>query len=109
MKPSHTDTLKVPGATIHYEVCGFRPVLLCIPGGPADGGAFAPLRDVLADRYKVVTYDPRGLSRSPFDGEPQDTTVQTFATTRTACSKRSEASRRTSSAAAAAAWSDSNW
>jgi pimeloyl-ACP methyl ester carboxylesterase len=27
----------------------------------------------------VVTYDPRGLSRSPFDGEAQDTTVQTFA------------------------------
>jgi pimeloyl-ACP methyl ester carboxylesterase len=26
-----------------------------------------------------VTYDPRGLSRSTFDGEPQDTTVQTFA------------------------------
>jgi pimeloyl-ACP methyl ester carboxylesterase len=49
------------------------------PGGPADGGGFAPIRDLLADRYTVVTYDPRGLSRSPFDGEPQDTTVQTFA------------------------------
>ena len=79
MNQSHTDTLKVPGATLHYEGCGSGPVLLCIPGGPADGGGFAPLRDVLADRYTVVTYDPRGLSRSPFDGEPQDTTVQTFA------------------------------
>ncbi len=79
MNPSHTETLKVPGATLHYEVCGSGPVLLCIPGGPADGGGFAPIRDVLADRYTVVTYDPRGLSRSPFDGEPQDTTVQTFA------------------------------
>lgn len=34
---------------------------------------------MLSDRYAVVTYDPRGLSRSPFDGEPEDTTVETFA------------------------------
>jgi pimeloyl-ACP methyl ester carboxylesterase len=79
MYRSHADTLKVPDATLHYEVSGSGPVLLCIPGGPADGGGFAPIRDLLADRYTVVTYDPRGLSRSPFDGEPQDTTVQTFA------------------------------
>ncbi len=79
MTQTHTDTLKVPDATLHYEVRGSGPVLLCIPGGPADGGGFAPIRDLLADRYTVVTYDPRGLSRSPFDGEPQDTTVQTFA------------------------------
>jgi pimeloyl-ACP methyl ester carboxylesterase len=79
MNQPHARTLKVPDATLHYEVCGSGPVLLCIPGGPADGGGFAPIRDLLADRYTVVTYDPRGLSRSPFDGEPQDTTVQTFA------------------------------
>ncbi len=79
MDQPQTDTLKVPDATLHYEVRGSGPVLLCIPGGPADGGGFAPIRDLLADRYTVVTYDPRGLSHSPFDGEPQDTTVQTFA------------------------------
>lgn len=79
MTQTHTDTLKVPDATLRYEVSGSGPVLLCIPGGPADAGGFAPIRDLLADRYTVVTYDPRGLSRSPFDGEPQDTTVQTFA------------------------------
>jgi pimeloyl-ACP methyl ester carboxylesterase len=79
MNRSHTGTLKVPGATLYYEVCGTGPVLLLIPGGPADAGGFAPIRDALSDQYTVVTYDPRGLSRSPFDGEPQDTTVQTFA------------------------------
>jgi pimeloyl-ACP methyl ester carboxylesterase len=74
-----TDTLKVPGATLYYEACGTGPVLLLIPGGPADAGGFAPIRDVLCDRYKVVSYDPRGLSRSPLDGGPEDTPVQTFA------------------------------
>lgn len=79
MNQSHTDTLKVPGATLHYEVCGTGPVLLLIPGGPADSSVFAPIRGMLSERYTVVTYDPRGLSRSTFDGEPQDTTVQSFA------------------------------
>ena len=79
MNKSRTDTLRVPGATLHYEVSGAGPVLLLIPGGPADSGAFAPIRSVLSDRYTVVTYDPRGLSRSPLEGEPRDTTVQTFA------------------------------
>ena len=79
MNQSRTDRLEVPGATLHYEVGGAGPVLLLIPGGPADAGGFAPIRDVLSDRYTVVTYDPRGLSRSPLGGEPRDTTVQTFA------------------------------
>ena len=79
MNQFRADTLKVPGATLHYEVRGTGPLLLLIPGGPADSSVFAPIRSVLSERYKVVTYDPRGLSRSTFDGEPQDTTVQTFA------------------------------
>src|SRR5215218_1420928 len=79
MSKIRTDTLKVPGATLYYEVCGTDPVLLLIPGGPADTGGFAPIRDVLSDRYTVLTYDPRGLSRSPLDGAPEDTPVQTFA------------------------------
>lgn len=75
----HADTLKVPGATLHYEVAGSGPVLLLIPGGPMDADGFAPLRNVLSNRYTVVTYDPRGLSRSRFGGEPEDMTVQAFA------------------------------
>jgi pimeloyl-ACP methyl ester carboxylesterase len=62
-------TLKVPGATLYYEVQGTGPVLLIIPGGPQDAGVFAELSHHLADRYTVVTYDPRGNSRSTFDGE----------------------------------------
>jgi pimeloyl-ACP methyl ester carboxylesterase len=72
-------TLKVPGATLHYEVRGSGPVLLMIPGGPMDAGGFGPLADRLADRYTVVTYDCRGNSRSPLDGPPDDLGVEVHA------------------------------
>ena len=32
--------LKVPGASLYYEVRGSGPVFLMMPGGPADAGAF---------------------------------------------------------------------
>jgi pimeloyl-ACP methyl ester carboxylesterase len=68
-----TRTLKVPGAEIHYEIRGSGPVVLCIPGGPADHRVFDKLATELEPHYTVVTYDPRGLSRSPltapFDDE----------------------------------------
>lgn len=59
-----TKTLSAPGAQIHYDVAGSGPLLLLVPGGPADATAFAALRPCLADRYTVVTFDPRGISRS---------------------------------------------
>ena len=48
---------------------GSGPTLLIIPGGPQDAGVFAELSQRLADRYTVVAYDPRGNSRTTFDGE----------------------------------------
>ncbi|HEX6677986.1 MAG TPA: alpha/beta hydrolase [Actinomycetes bacterium] len=65
-------TLSVPGATIYYEVQGTGPLLLMIPGGPADAGAFAALAPFLSDRYTVVPYDPRGNSRSVPDDPSRD-------------------------------------
>jgi pimeloyl-ACP methyl ester carboxylesterase len=66
-------TLEVPGANIQYEVRGSGPVVLCIPGGPADAHAFEQIAGELAPYQTVITYDPRGLSRSlltgPFDDE----------------------------------------
>lgn len=64
-----SDTIKVPGARLHYEAVGQGPLLLIIPGGPQDAGVFAGLAQHLADRYRVVAYDPRGNSRSRFDGD----------------------------------------
>jgi pimeloyl-ACP methyl ester carboxylesterase len=67
--------LDVPGAKLHYQVRGEGPVLLIIPGGPADGSMFGPLAEELAAGYRVVTYDPRGISESTRDNPDDDVTV----------------------------------
>lgn len=75
-----TARLRVPGATIYYEVRGSGPVLLMMPGGPATASAFQRIAEGLAQGYTVVTYDPRGLSHSTLDGPVQDDQiVQIFA------------------------------
>jgi pimeloyl-ACP methyl ester carboxylesterase len=65
-------TLNVPGATLYYETQGTGPVLLTIPGGPADASVFAGLAPFLTDRYTVMPYDPRGNSRSVPDDPTAD-------------------------------------
>ncbi|WP_182879652.1 alpha/beta fold hydrolase [Microbispora sp. H10949] len=59
--------LRVDGATLHYEVRGEGPLLLLIPGGTGGAASFDGVADDLATGYTVVSYDPRGLSRSPLD------------------------------------------
>ncbi|MEU8629843.1 alpha/beta hydrolase [Streptomyces sp. NPDC048669] len=60
-------SLRVDGATLHYEVRGHGPLLLLIPGGTGGAASFAPVADDLAAEYTVATYDPRGMSRSTLD------------------------------------------
>ncbi|MFJ2774945.1 alpha/beta hydrolase [Streptomyces sp. NPDC087300] len=62
-----TGSLRVPGATLHYEVRGNGPLLLLIPGGTGGAAAFDGIADDLAAEYTVATYDPRGISRSTLD------------------------------------------
>ncbi|MBM7172017.1 alpha/beta hydrolase [Streptomyces sp. G44] len=62
-----TDTLRVNGATLHYDVRGTGPLLLLIPGGTGGAAAFDGVVDRLAAAHTVVTYDPRGMSRSTLD------------------------------------------
>ncbi|MFF2654606.1 alpha/beta fold hydrolase [Streptomyces sp. NPDC058045] len=67
MTPPTTGSLRVPGATLHYEVRGQGPLLLLIPGGAGDAASYDGIADDLAATRTVAAYDPRGLSRSPLD------------------------------------------
>ncbi|MEV0438693.1 alpha/beta hydrolase [Streptomyces spectabilis] len=62
-----TGSLRVNGATLHYEVRGRGPLLLLIPGGAGGAAAFDGVADGLAADCTVATYDPRGISRSTLD------------------------------------------
>ncbi|MFD7665989.1 alpha/beta hydrolase [Streptomyces sp. NPDC059788] len=62
-----TGSLRVNGATLHYEVRGRGPLLLLIPGGAGGAASLAGIADGLAAEYTVASYDPRGMSRSTLD------------------------------------------
>ena len=57
--------LPVPGATLHYKVRGNEPLLLLLQGGDGDADAADAIAGHLAGDYTVLSYDRRGLSRSP--------------------------------------------
>jgi pimeloyl-ACP methyl ester carboxylesterase len=74
-----TATLDVPGARIYYEVLGSGPTLLLIAGGNGDAAGFTGMARLLAGRYTVVAYDPRGNSRSELTEAPGPQRVETHA------------------------------
>ncbi|OKI20119.1 alpha/beta hydrolase [Streptomyces sp. CB03911] len=71
--------LTVPGATLHYELRGAGPLLLIAQSGEGDADRTEALVGHLADRYTVVTYDRRGLSRSTRQDPTAPVTPQTHA------------------------------
>jgi pimeloyl-ACP methyl ester carboxylesterase len=73
--PATARTLDVPGARLYYEVRGTGPLVVLV-GAPMDATSFAPLADLLADEYAVLTTDPRGINRSPVDDPDHDSTPQ---------------------------------
>jgi pimeloyl-ACP methyl ester carboxylesterase len=79
MDATRVARLEVPGARLHYDVRGAGPVLLVVPGMPADAGLYSVLARRLAGSFTVVTYDPRGMSRSQLDGPPTDQRVEVHA------------------------------
>lgn len=79
MNSLDSGTLAVPGATLYFEVRGDGPFLLLIGGGNSDAAVYKRLAAVLAADYRVVTYDPRGNSRSVLDGPPVDQRVEEHA------------------------------
>ncbi|HZD72556.1 MAG TPA: alpha/beta hydrolase [Actinomycetota bacterium] len=68
-------TLDVPGARLYYERRGSGPLLLML-GSPMDSTGFALLANTLADRYTVVTYDPRGIGNSSREDTAEDVTPE---------------------------------
>ncbi|QEV16297.1 alpha/beta fold hydrolase [Streptomyces alboniger] len=60
-------SLRVNGATLHFEVRGRGPLLLLVPGGTGGTASFDAIADHLATEYTVAAYDPRGMSRSALD------------------------------------------
>ncbi|MFD8012621.1 alpha/beta fold hydrolase [Streptomyces sp. NPDC058955] len=60
-------SLRVPGATLRYEVRGRGPLLLLIPGGAGGAAAVEEVADAFAADHTVVSYDPRGMGGSPLD------------------------------------------
>ena len=60
-------TLPVPGASVYYTARGRGPILLVLQGGAGDADGANAIADQLGDAYTVVSYDRRGLSRSPLD------------------------------------------
>ncbi|MFD0020010.1 alpha/beta fold hydrolase [Streptomyces sp. NPDC058382] len=67
MSEPTTGSLRVDGATLHYEVRGRGPLLLLIPGGTGGAASFDGIVEDLATEYTVAAYDPRGMSRSTLD------------------------------------------
>jgi pimeloyl-ACP methyl ester carboxylesterase len=72
-------TLPVPGAQLYYEVRGEGPLLMLIAGGSSDAAVFERLAAALAVDHRVVTYDPRGNSRSALAGRPVDQRIEVHA------------------------------
>ncbi|MFB6808019.1 alpha/beta fold hydrolase [Streptomyces sp. NPDC056387] len=68
-------SLRVDGATLHYDVRGRGPLLLLIPGGSGGAASFDGVADDLAAEYTVATYDPRGMSRSTLDDPDAEQSV----------------------------------
>ena len=61
-----SDTLRVPDATLYYELRGGGPLLVLV-GAPMGARYFAPLADLLAADHTVLTTDPRGIGASVLD------------------------------------------
>ncbi len=76
--PHNARTLDIPGVRLYYEVRGSGPMLLII-GAPMASGFFTELAELLATEHTVLTYDPKGISRSTLTGLAADDTPVTRA------------------------------
>jgi len=73
------DYVAVDGARLWFQVTGSGPVLLISQSGEGDADRTVDLVGHLADRFTVVTYDRRGLSRSTVDDQTTAVSIRRHA------------------------------
>jgi len=66
-----TGWVQTEGDRLYYEERGRGRPLLMISGGGGDAGIYGPAASMLADEFRVITYDRRANSRSTRN-EPQN-------------------------------------
>jgi len=71
--------IRVNGAVLHLTIVGAGPVLLMLAGGDGDASAYDLMAPHLTDRFTVVTFDRRGLSRSTLDDVDQEMSIEQHA------------------------------
>ena len=69
--PVRTGWVQTEGDKLYYEERGRGRPLLMISGGGGDAGFYGPVASMLADEFRVITYDRRANSRSTRH-EPQN-------------------------------------
>jgi pimeloyl-ACP methyl ester carboxylesterase len=72
-----TLTVYANGMDFYCEMMGQGPTMVLVPPGSNDCGTYEELMEYLADEFTVLTFDPRGGSRSP-DPHPRPVTPELF-------------------------------
>ena len=65
------------GMDFYCEMMGQGPTVVLVPPGSNDCGEYGQMMEYLADEFTVLTFDPRGGSRSP-DPHPRPVTPELF-------------------------------
>lgn len=76
--PTAGRNLTGPDCDIAYTIRGTGPLLYLV-GAPVGRSGFAPLAEQLADEYKLVTHDPRGIDASVAQPGASEPTPQVLA------------------------------
>ena len=72
-----TFTTHANGMDFYCEMMGQGPTIVIVPDGTNDCGPYGKMMEYLADEFTVLTFDPRGGSRSP-DPQPRPVTPELF-------------------------------
>jgi pimeloyl-ACP methyl ester carboxylesterase len=72
-----TFTAHANGMDFYCEMMGQGPTIVLVPDGSNDCGPYEKMMEYLSDEFTVLTFDPRGGSRSP-DPQPRPVTPELF-------------------------------